>query len=407
MFWTGVEITLINYEFENNKELYYKLNEYKTYMLNSKELNFIEYFLLSPENFDKSQLFNRIRILKSLVETGYFEDTTNTYKLEYLLYITIYVNEFTRTGLLTNFSNSLNLYLLNLSEKFILSYKLKAEEFLFFLFPLIGKIISYLSEFDFNLDVLISFIIENISPRRINGKEIIGFYIKELNDDFIKLFPNGMFPMGMAHGSLGVLFALSKLYKNGKLKSDLYVNYLYNLYEIFSKKEENFSIYPNFITYEEYSNKDFKTNIKQYRAAWCSGNLISAFILFKVCHNMNWKEEENIFYKYVINILCQDIKDYKLELPIICHGYSFPLIIINNILRENYFNICNNYQYKQLVDRKKEITKILFNILISSDILSVIENKFENNYSILYGITGVLSALEDKNISLEKILNIY
>lgn len=379
----------------------------KKYLVNSNKLNLIEYFLLSSKYIDNSELFNSMRLFKNLVESGYFEDITSTSNLEYLLYITIYVNELTRIGIFEKFSNSMNLYLLKLSEKFVLSYNVKNEEFLFFLFPIIGKVISYLSEFDLNLDVLINFVIENIEPRSINGKDIIGFYIRDTNEDFNKQFPNGIFPLGMAHGSLGVLFALSKLYKNNKLNSDIYVNYLYNLYEIFSKKEDNFSIFPNFVTYEEYKNKDFKTNIKQYRAAWCSGNLITSFILFKVCQNMNWNKKAEVYYRYVIEILCQDIKAYNLEIPIICHGYSFPLMIINIILREKDLNIYDGCKCEILKCREKELNDMLFYTLSSSNITYVIKNKFKNNYSILYGITGMILALDkSNNSSLEKILNI-
>lgn len=379
----------------------------KKYLVDSNKLNLIEYFLLSSKYIDNSELFNSMRLFKNLVESGYFEDITSTSNLEYLLYITIYVNELTRIGIFEKFSNSMNLYLLKLSEKFVLSYNVKNEEFLFFLFPIIGKVISYLSEFDLNLDVLINFVIENIEPRSINGKDIIGFYIRDTNEDFNKQFPNGIFPLGMAHGSLGVLFALSKLYKNNKLNSDIYVNYLYNLYEIFSKKEDNFSIFPNFVTYEEYKNKDFKTNIKQYRAAWCSGNLITSFILFKVCQNMNWNKKAEVYYRYVIEILCQDIKAYNLEIPIICHGYSFPLMIINIILREKDLNIYDGCKCEILKCREKELNDMLFYTLSSSNITYVIKNKFKNNYSILYGITGMILALDkSNNSSLEKILNI-
>lgn len=390
-----------------NKDLYSTINDYKKYLINSKELNLVEYFLLNNKYTDDSELISNIKVLKNLLESGYFEDISNTLNLEYLLYIAIYVNELSRKGIFEKFSDSLNFYLLKLSEKFVLSFNVQNEEFLFFLFPVIGKVIGYLSEFELNLDVLINFIIENIKPRIIDEKRIVGFYIRTIDEDFNKQFPNGMFPMGMAHGSLGVLFAISKLYKNNKLNSDIYINYLYNLYEIFSKKEDNFLIFPNFVTYEEYKNKNFKTNIKQYRAAWCSGNLITSFILFKVCQNMNWKEKEKIYYKYVIEILCQNVKDYKLEIPIICHGYPFPLIMINNILKENYFNIRSSYKCRELIDRKKELNNILFDILTVNDIPYVIENKFRNNYSIFHGITGVISTLENNDNYLERILNIH
>lgn len=390
-----------------NKDLYSTINDYKKYLINSKKLNLVEYFLLNNNYTDDSELISNIKVLKNLLESGCFEDISNTLNLEYLLYIAIYVNELSRKGIFEKFSDSLNFYLLKLSEKFVLSFNVKNEEFLFFLFPVIGKVIGYLSEFELNLDVLINFIIENIKPRIIDEKRIVGFYIRTIDEDFNKQFPNGMFPMGMAHGSLGVLFAISKLYKNNKLNSDIYVNYLYNLYEIFSKKEDNFLIFPNFVTYEEYKNKNFKTNIKQYRAAWCSGNLITSFILFKVCQNMNWKEKEKIYYKYVIEILCQNVKDYKLEIPIICHGYSFPLIMINNILKENYFNIRSSYKCRELIDRRKELNNILFDILTVNDIPYVIENKFRNNYSIFHGITGVISTLENNDNYLERILNIH
>ena len=50
---------------------------------------------------------------------------------------------------------------------------------------------------------------------------------------------------------------------------------------------------------------------------------------------------------------------------------------------------------------------MLFYTLSSSNITYVIKNKFKNNYSILYGITGMILALDkSNNSSLEKILNI-
>lgn len=390
-----------------NKELYNTINDYKKYLINSKELNLVEYFLLNNEYTNDSELINNIKVLKNLLESGCFEDISNTLNLEYLLYITIYVNELSRKGIFEKFSDSLNLYLLKLSEEFVLSCNVKNEKFLFFLFPIIGKVICYLSEFELNLDVLVNFIIENIKPRIIDGKRIVGFYIRTIDEDFNKQFPNGMFPMGMAHGSLGVLFALSKLYKTNKLKSEIHVNYLYNMYEIFSKQQYNYLIFPNFITYEEYENRNFKTNIKQYRAAWCSGNLITSFILFKVCQNMNWNKKAEVYYRYVIEILCQDIKAYNLEIPIICHGYSFPLMIINIILREKDLNIYDGCKCEILKCREKELNDMLFYTLSSSNITYVIKNKFKNNYSILYGITGMILALDkSNNSSLEKILNI-
>ena len=68
----------------------------KKYLVNSNKLNLIEYFLLSSKYIDNSELFNSMRLFKNLVESGYFEDITSTSNLEYLLYITIYVNELTR-----------------------------------------------------------------------------------------------------------------------------------------------------------------------------------------------------------------------------------------------------------------------------------------------------------------------
>lgn len=81
--------------------------------------------------------------------------------------------------------------------------------------------------------------------------------------------------------------------------------------------------------------------------------------------------------------------------------------MINNILKENYFNIHSSYKCRKLIDRRKELNNILFDILTINDIPYVIENKFRNNYSIFYGITGVISTLENNNNYLERILNIH
>ena len=204
-------------------------------------------------------------------------------------------------------------------------------------------------------------------------------------------------PLGMAHGCLKPLLAMAKLFSKGYKQEDLLkgINNLFKLYEVFSKRENGMLIWPNFITVDEYINNKFETNIKQFRSAWCSGNLITAYSLFKVCRDMGWKEKSKYYYSEIIKILSQDLDDYNLELPIICHGYSFPLLVINNLIRNDYMDKENDsIEMKVLCRKKQEILKILLNMLNSEEPKVVIEKHFYSNHSILYGVLGVLLSLQ-------------
>lgn len=367
-----------------------KINSNK-YSIDSSESLILSFEL--GDNLIDEKLMDRLIILKKSIEYGTFEKSEDLYWIELLLKYCIVIDKISKKENLIKFSNSINKYLLKVINDLIKKFEYSNKKYFFDFFPLMGNTLCYLSDFNLDTNEISNFLINSISFKDVNGISIPNFFINNIDETFNKYYPKGIIPLGMAHGSLKPLIALSKFYSKGnkedKLKKSIVD--LFNLYEVFSRVEEDMLIYPNFVTYDEYINKTFGSNIKQHRCAWCSGYLITSYSLFLICRNMEWNKKEKFYYNEVITILRQDIKDYNLEIPIICHGYSFPLIIINSLIRINYSN--DNEELKMLVEKREELIDVLLKILSSEKPDKVIEKDFYSNYSILNGVSGVLLAL--------------
>lgn len=349
----------------NSKELLF--NKYFQILLNSNSVkSFEKLVLLSLEHdgYEKEKIFEKeINFLKMNIEYGFFEDIENSYSLNSIFEYALIVSILSNKGFLTKFSKALNEYLYEKTIRVVSSYEKFDRKYFFEIFPIIAKIINFLNDLNFDVTKIKFFLINNISFKELEGKTIPKFYIRDIDINFRKKFPKGIIPLGMAHGSLGVLVSLSNLYKDGDTMLYKYIADLFNLYEIFQKKRR-FVIYPNFITYDEYYNKEFKVDNKQFRASWCSGNLITSYSLFKVCNNMGWLEKEKFYYNEVIKLLFSDIKEYNLQLPIICHGYSFPLILMNKLLRDRLDSYkLYSLDLNKFKNRKMELSYKLINIL--------------------------------------------
>lgn len=400
----------------NSKELLF--NKYFQILLNSNSVkSFEKLVLLSLEHdgYEKEKIFEKeINFLKMNIEYGFFEDIENSYSLNSIFEYALIVSILSNKGFLTKFSKALNEYLYEKTIRVVSSYEKFDRKYFFEIFPIIAKIINFLNDLNFDVTKIKFFLINNISFKELEGKTIPKFYIRDIDINFRKKFPKGIIPLGMAHGSLGVLVSLSNLYKDGDTMLYKYIADLFNLYEIFQKKRR-FVIYPNFITYDEYYNKEFKVDNKQFRASWCSGNLITSYSLFKVCNNMVWLEKEKFYYNEVIKLLFSDIKEYNLQLPIICHGYSFPLILMNKLLRDRLDSYkLYSLDLNKFKNRKMELSYKLINILEKGDINFIVEKYFFGDYSFLTGVVGVILTLiqnedifnEDCGYLLDELLNI-
>lgn len=337
------------------------------------------------------------KAIESQIENGYLDKSEDFFVLKYLssVYITLYSKSGSKN--LADAQKKLYRHLMQMTESMIEDINNHDSAYFFDIFPLLGNVIYLMEDVDSKNEKIVDYVVKSTMSKKFKQWNVPAFHVSDLNEDSAKLFPDGVIPLGMAHGCLRVLLAMSKLFSEGYREDSLLegINNLFILYEIFSRRENERLIWPNFITVDEYINNKFETNIKQFRSAWCSGNLITAYVLFKVSRNMGWEEKAKYYYSEVIKILSQDLDDYNLELPIICHGYSFPLLIINNLIRNDYMDKGNDSIEMEVLYRKKqEIVEILLNILNSAEPKVVIEKHFYSNYSILYGISGALLGLQ-------------
>lgn len=338
-------------------------------------------------------------IIKYQLEYSLLEETSEIEELQYLFKIALVTSELSKEGILNKFFNSLINYLLLKSEFYIDQYyNTKDSNLLFHLVPTIGDILYNFYNNENNFEVLIKFLID------ISGKKLVGdtyipkFHIVDLNNEFIDKYPEGILPLGMAHGFLRPLIALSKCYSIGysgpKIKSAILNTF--DLYNNFTKIENDNYIWPNFITIDEYVKTDFEKKKKQYRAAWCSGNLSTAFALLKISGNMKWENEKNKYLDIIYKILDKN-HEFNLETPILCHGYCSIISYIDS-LKYNY-NINND----NMIKIKTRFFKLVMEILESDTQEKVIEKYFFGNFSILYGITGSILSLKKENIKTKMI----
>lgn len=130
---------------------------------------------------------------------------------------------------------------------------------------------------------------------------------------------------------------------------------------------------------------------------------------------MGWLEKEKFYYNEVIKLLFSDIKEYNLQLPIICHGYSFPLILMNKLLRDRLDSYkLYSLDLNKFKNRKMELSYKLINILEKGDINFIVKKYFFGDYSFLTGVVGVILTLiqnedifnEDCGYLLDELLNI-
>lgn len=378
---------------KNQREKIKLINKkYLNYLIKKEKLKNIDSLFLNTI-FDAYDYEILLINIKKEIETEIKEYITSAYFFELLFEYAVMIDDIKKEYSLEKFSYSINVYLYNVANIIIKNKKYMNDRYFFEIFPIIAKVTNYLLNFDFNLTPIVEFLLEKIEFSYKDCIYIPNFYIKDIDENFKKQNPKGILSLGMAHGVLGVLKVLSDIYYlnlyDNKIRLKDGIFNMFSLYEIFQRIENNTLIFPNFITYEEYIDKEFKNNIKQKRAGWCSGNLIYTYSLYKISKNMNNKSKEKFYFNEMMKILEQKIEDYKLEIHSICHGYSFPLILINILLGN--IDIPKNKK-RILLERKESLVNILIEFLDEAPDL-VVDNYFYNNFSLMHGLAGTLIAL--------------
>ena len=98
---------------------------------------------------------------------------------------------------------------------------------------------------------------------------------------------------------------------------------LYHFYEVYQSTNETTGPYwPAKITAEEYWEGTCRPEHLHRSCSWCYGNIGILRGLQKVAGYMDWPEREQIYIEAMKQFLTQDIKDYNLHSPSLCHGFS-------------------------------------------------------------------------------------
>ncbi|ELC8442625.1 lanthionine synthetase C family protein [Clostridium perfringens] len=182
----------------------------------------------------------------------------------------------------------------------------------------------------------------------VDGVQVPGWYIKrdnQLTKEYISDFPEGSINYSLSHGIAGCLTILSLSKING-IEIDGQQKAIERILEEYKKVEyinENKIVYwPGMLSFESYKNKDYYS--LNDRMSWCYGSIgILRSMYFAALALDNEILKDNI-ENMVINIAKLDINLYKLEAPIICHGYagtsSVLRVFYDDIKDDNIRNRC-------------------------------------------------------------------
>lgn len=218
-------------------------------------------------------------------------------------------------------------------------------------------------------------------------------YELQLNEDK-PYYKSGHYKIGLAHGIAGPLALLSIAFKEGIIL-DGQLETIKNLVDILIKFGEKT---PDGLFWNcERENIEEKADFVDARPIWCNGmgGVMNTLLLASdVLGDKGLLDELSFEFKNTLNKISD--KKYKLDSPMICHGYAGLLKICNAIN-----SIINS---KEIDEHKVNIIKILreyysedkrFNF--TDDYISQEGKEIEaDNISFLNGSTGILTSLVEE-----------
>ncbi|MDO5649463.1 MAG: lanthionine synthetase C family protein [Gallicola sp.] len=211
-------------------------------------------------------------------------------------------------------------------------------------------------------------------------------------------YPNGYLNFSLSHGVCSVLFVLSESLSKGIVVENQKkaIDYLLSLYKKYGElnEEDGIVYWPGMISLEDFLNNNYKS-YKSPRQSWCYGSIgisgsllaISLFLenkklYFEMCDNL-------------VKISNKNIYEYRLNSPIICHGYSGILEILLTSSKKHVKNI-NKNTINQLV--KLLIDGYDDNSLFGYKDYTISDNQkniytFKDRNSLLEGSAGIVLTL--------------
>src|SRR5699024_7205641 len=126
--------------------------------------------------------------------------------------------------------------------------------------------------------------------------ETTNFHIEnemQFRKDQRVIFKDGNINFGLAHGAIGVLAALLKVYEKNLYNDEIElldaIGIIFEMYEKFETNVNGIYHYPTQLDFNKYIDDDYEDNINN--AGWCYGNMSNNLILYKVSKLLDWKDK--------------------------------------------------------------------------------------------------------------------
>lgn len=173
-----------------------------------------------------------------------------------------------------------------------------------------------------------------------NNAGISNWFIKcenQMREEDKKIFMQGSLDLGLAHGIAGVALFLSKAYYKNIIKQHQkkVIMDIVEFYLKIGKVEKEIWECPSQIGLEDFVIRRYNNDIRGHRMSWCYGSLGILRALQLIGRNIKNTFIEKLALTYLLKVAAIDILDYKLESPIICHGYAGIITILNLVNLEN------------------------------------------------------------------------
>lgn len=270
-----------------------------------------------------------------------------------------------------------------------------------------------IEEYKEKLTDILQFLISFTNTYCYKNNNIINFHIKrekQFLESEKEIMKNGHINFGLAHGMIGVLVVLSEAKKrNFHIENiDIAINRILNLYEVFKLEKEDIVNFPTQLPLEDYISLN-KDNINDMNASWCYGNISIVRCLMKVYKNNNDYKHYQYYKEHLIKILDQPLENYNLVSPIVCHGYSSPIIIqISAFIetKDKAFIKTLNRNISELLKKHKNMLDVNRPMSNEEDYYKI---KYYDDRSLLNGEGGVILTILSsisKDVNFNKILMI-
>lgn len=225
----------------------------------------------------------------------------------------------------------------------------------------------------------------------VHGENITTFLEKEL-------YPNGQINYGMAHGITGVLAILLKLSQKNiqRHNVDLAINTILQEFEkVEYKSPSGVVYYPGMLDINDYINKNYYADNNE-RMSWCYGSVGILYILYLVYKYKNNYEKCNSILNSFDSIAIQGNSCWKLESPIICHGFAGTAHIFKLIYKERKSSFIKN-AYEQLLNNIFQVYNPDYLYSFKDILWKKIDNKYQkisqDRNTFLEGGSGIISVL--------------